>query len=176
MEKFSCGNELESRLQALEERVAQLETSIPETSSNPPLDSNAGEKFWAIEKLASEDIPNGSVIFAGISRLPSGEEVSYQWQRTTDFLRTSEWDAHFARLAAISHPIRGKIVQRLLHGPMSIHKFVEEEIVSSIGAAYHHCGELEKASWIIKEGKGIYRLDPTRIIPLLTIIAATEGH
>ena len=171
-------NSLENRFTSLEMRVDALESlvnSVP-TDSTTSKSSGTDTKFWAIEKIQEANHPQGSVLFAGVVSLPSGEAVSYQWQRTTEYFTEVDWQANIQRLSSLAHPVRGQILRRLLDAPASVQDLVTEDIVSSTGTGYHHCGELEKAGWIMKSTRSTFQLTPSRIIALLTIISAAEAH
>lgn len=162
---------IESRVLALEKRVAKLEQPIP-----APVEASAGEStMWLADTLEpSEELPEGSVIFGG--NLTIGESsYIYQWQRPTEAVTHGDWSDNLDRLAALAHPIRGDILRRLLTAPASATELVEEEIVTSTGTAYHHLSALASAGWTTKVG-GKYALRPARVVPLLTIITASEAH
>ncbi|MDK8495441.1 helix-turn-helix transcriptional regulator [Corynebacterium marquesiae] len=162
---------IESRVSALEERVAKLEQPLP-----APVEASAGEStMWLADALEpSEELPKGSVIFGG--NLTIGESsYIYQWQRPTEAVTHGDWSENLDRLAALAHPIRGDILRRLLTAPASATELVEEEIVTSTGTAYHHLSALTSAGWATKTG-GKYALRPARVVPLLTIITASEAH
>lgn len=162
---------IESRVLALEERVAKLEQPTP-----TPIEVSADEStMWLADALEpSEELPEGSVIFGG--NLTIGESsYIYQWQRPTEAVTHGDWSDNLDRLAALAHPIRGDILRRLLTAPVSATELVEEEIVTSTGTAYHHLSALTSAGWTTKTG-GKYSLRPARVIPLLTIITASEAH
>ena len=162
---------IESRVLALEKRVAKLEQPIP-----APVEASAGDStMWLADALEpSEELPEGSVIFGG--NLTIGESsYTYQWQRPTEEVTHGDWSENLDRLAALAHPIRGDILRRLLTAPASATELVEEEIVTSTGTAYHHLSALTSAGWATKTG-GKYALRPARVVPLLTIITASEAH
>lgn len=143
---------IEERLDHLEERIAALENT-------PPI-SNADN--------------SGTVSFTG--DVNSGDSHwEYEWARPVEFLTSTDWAPHFERLTALAHPVRGGILKRLLDSPATVTELVEESIVSSSGTGYHHLQALSAAGWVEKS-RGSFRITPARIIPLLTIIAATEDH
>ena len=121
-----------------------------------------------------EQLPDGSVIFGG--NINVGKRAyAYQWQRPTTFVTDEEWTENLERLSALAHPVRGEILRRLLAAPATAAELVEENIVSSTGTAYHHLSALTHAGWTTKYG-GEYAIRPARVIPLLTIITASEDH
>lgn len=158
------------RLEHLEARVAALESA--------PATSTSGD-FWVIDHIESANSPQlgtdqGSVVFGGAVTL-GGREYAYQWERSTEFLAGCEWDEYIDRIAAIAHPVRAAILRRLLSAPATVAELVEESVVSSTGTGYHHIGALHDAGWISKLD-GRYEIRPSRVIPLLTIIASGEDH
>lgn len=178
----SALNELDlmilERLEAVEARVAALESSAPcETPSSD---------FWVVDGIESlnrarkdasdgrDRTHHGSVVFGGSVSL-GGREYTYQWERTTDYLTGHAWDEYVERIGAITHPVRGAILRRLLSAPATVAELVEESVVSSTGTGYHHIGALHDTGWIAKLD-GRYEVRPSRVIPLLTIIASGEDH
>lgn len=161
---------IEERLAALEARVEELENAQPAPSEPSAL--------WVVEALQNqrEQLPQGSVIFGG-DLDAAGANYAYQWQRPTDALMDVDfWTDSFERLSALAHPVRGAILRRLLQSSAQVNDFIEEELVTSTSTAYHHLSALTQAGWIKKSGSGIYDIAPKRVIPLLTIISASEDH
>lgn len=149
--------DIEKRLEHLEARIAALENIPPVFRSDSSSDSSLG-----------------FVSFAG--DVGSGEtHWEYQWSRPAEFLTSTDWAPHFERLTALAHPVRGEILKYLLGSSATVTDLVEKSIVSSSGTGYHHLQALSAAGWVEKS-KGRFRIAPARIVPLLTIIAATEDH
>lgn len=171
--------ELRERLEALEARVAALESAAPRDTST--------RDFWVVDGIetAHQARSNtdageprgtclGSVVFAG-SVSVGGRKYSYQWERSAEYLTSHAWDEYVERIAAITHPVRGAILRRLLSAPATVAELVEESVVSSTGTGYHHVGALQDTGWIVKLD-GRYEVRPSRVVPLLTIIASGEDH
>lgn len=169
--------DLVARLRAVEERLDALEARDPKPDPDACGPDAGG--VWLADELARStgevDAPDGSVIFAGHVNV-GGQEYRYQWRRPTHLLLDGAWDENLERLAALAHPARGAVLRRLLHAPATAAELVEEEVVSSTGTAYHHLGALQAAGWTAKDGHGRHSVRPARIIPLLTIITASEAH
>ena len=171
---------VEARLAELEARVAALEgrASAEHTDPTSRTSTQATTEdsiYWLVDALApNEQLPDGSVIFGG--NINVGKRAyAYQWQRPTTFVTDEEWTENLERLSALAHPVRGEILRRLLAAPATAAELVEEDIVSSTGTAYHHLSALTHAGWTTKSG-GEYAIRPPRVIPLLTIITASEDH
>lgn len=160
----------EERLAAVEARVEALENAASE-----PSEANG---FWVVDTLHKQrdQLPEGSVIFGG-DLDAAGGHYSYQWQRPIEVLTDADqWADSFERLSALTHPLRGAILRRLLQSSAQVSDLIAEELVTSTSTAYHHLNALSQAGWIKKSGSGTYEIAPTRIIPLLTIISASEDH
>lgn len=151
---------IERRLAELESRVIALESL---TSAGP---SQAAPLLY--------DEAAGTVSFGGHAALSIGE-VEYDWHRPSEFLRQEAFDSSLERVAALAHPVRHAIMQQLLIASTSVHELVRLGIVSSTGTAYHHISALQVAGWVRKKD-GVLSIPPSRIIPLLTIVAAGEDH
>lgn len=165
--------QLEARLAGLEARVEALEG---QHTATPPPATTSASPYWLVEALKEgPDIPDGSVIFGGSISIGT-REYTYQWQRPTHFLTDEGWEDNIKRLSAVAHPTRAEILRRLLIAPATVNELVDEELVSSTGTAYHHLNELVSTGWIAKAKAGSYEVRPTRVVALLSIIAASEAH
>lgn len=144
--------ELLDRVRALEERVDALEgaTSSPDGSE-----------------------ATGSVCYRGEVNI-GGATYIYEWERPTGHLTDAPWDEAMTYLAATAHPVRGRILQHLLHHPASVAELVEAGIVTSTGTGYHHLSALQSAGWIQKDSRGHHSIRPKRVVALLAIILAME--
>lgn len=148
--------EFEHRLRAIEARLSVLESPAAEPTPKPGVED--------------------SVLFAGDVTYGGGLRARYRWHRPAGALTAMSWDANLERLAALAHPLRGAILRRLFQSPATAAELVEEGIAGSTGAAYHHLGALHSGGWITREPGGRHFLRTARVIPLLSIIAATEEH
>ncbi|MDO5511876.1 helix-turn-helix transcriptional regulator [Corynebacterium sp.] len=153
--------EIDARLTAIEQRLAALEGA--------PTDRTLSGDLWVLDNI------DDSVIFAGDVHTGAGV-AKYQWHRPTELLLDTDWAPHLERLAALAHPVRGAILRRLLDAPATVTELVDDALVTSTGTAYHHLGALQAGGWISKGAGGRWSVRTTRVIPLLTIIAATEDH
>lgn len=161
-----------SRLDALEARVAALESALAGSSDTPSRDMDLPDLPTAMRAL--EGCDNGAVAFGGSVTTDSGT-YDYQWARPTEWVSAHDWSEQIERLAALAHPVRGEILRHLLAAPATAADLVAAEVVTSTGTAYHHLNALHAAGWVDKE-HGAFVLRPARVIPLMTIITATEAH
>ena len=156
----SEASETTARIAALEERVAALEAHLSDSPSHLPI---------------GYDSPvDGGVTLQGNVALRTGN-YEYQWTRPTRWITDDPWDGQIERIAALAHPVRGEMVRHLLSEPATAADLVEADIVSSTGTAYHHLKELQSAGWVSKSA-GAYEIPPARVIPLMTIMIASEAH
>lgn len=156
----SMVEELLKRIQGLEGRVNTLET----LSNNAP--SPCAE-------TAENPGTEGTVSYRG--KVTLGEATyAYEWERPTSHLTGRSWDQAMKQLGATAHPVRGRILQHLLHQPATVSELVDADIVSSTGTGYHHLAALQSAGWIQKDSHGQHSIKPTRVVALLAIILAME--
>ncbi|QTH58992.1 winged helix-turn-helix transcriptional regulator [Corynebacterium hindlerae] len=141
--------EIEAKLAELEERIAKLEQQSPPTYEG------------------------GIVSFQGDVTVGS-RQYSYKWARPTQFLTDEIFHSAMERVSALAHPIRHALLRRLLDAPAPVTELVAEGLASS-GAAYHHLTALQAAGWVRKRDN-LFEIPPARVVPLLTIIAASEDH
>ncbi|AWB83854.1 ArsR/SmtB family transcription factor [Corynebacterium liangguodongii] len=157
-----------ARIADLERRVARLEAHTHPTGQQPPA-------FVLTEAIKrNDDLADGAVTFGGVVDTGLGH-YEYEWARPTHWVTDSPWENEIERLSALAHPLRGEILRRLLASPASVPELVAEGIVSSAGTAYHHMNALHAAGWVAKRDGG-YTIPPGRIVPLMTIITASEAH
>ena len=161
-----------SRLDALEARVAALESALAGSSDTPSRDMDLPDLPTAMRAL--EGCDNGAVAFGGSVTTDSGT-YDYQWARPTEWVSAHDWSEQIERLAALAHPVRGEILRHLLAAPATAADLVAAEVVTSTGTAYHHLNALQAAGWVDKE-HGAFVLRPARVIPLMAIITAAEAH
>lgn len=173
--------DLADRVAELEARVARLEGAAGPAgpagteAAEPARDADDPDLLpWAVRGLREHSpLPGGSVLYAGDVRV-GGASYSYQWERETAYLTEGDWDDAAERLAAVAHPVRTRILRRLLEAPATAAELVEEGAVSSTGAAYHHLGALHAAGWTGKSPAGAHHVRPARVVALLTLILATD--
>ena len=144
--------ELLKRIQALEDRVDKLDGDTP-----PPATPGAG----------------GFVSYRGEVNIGDAT-YTYEWERPTGHLTDAPWEEAMTHLAATAHPVRGRILQHLLHHPASVAELMEAGIVTSTGTGYHHIAALQSAGWIQKDSRGHHSIRPKRVVALLAIILAME--
>ncbi|WIM69554.1 ArsR/SmtB family transcription factor [Corynebacterium suedekumii] len=183
--------DVHARLAAVEARLDALESALeaaptqstptpgttePASPTRPGAPTGDADALWLLDELPRRgDFPDGSVIFAGDVSI-GGRRAVYQWHRPTHVLVDEPWDDNLDRLAALAHPVRGAILRRLLCAPATVTELVDEHVVSSTGTAYHHLGALQAGGWVAKESGGRHSVRSARVVPLLTIIAASEDH
>lgn len=181
---------IQDSIDALGERVDKLESGRRDAEAATAvegvesvdlnaLDAEAfeeGEPTWLTDRLLKERgswDPHGAVAFGGVARQLGGVEEgeAKQWTCMNSEILKRDWEECVERLAAIAHPARVKILQRLLFSPASVQELVEENLVTR-GPAYHHLKLLVRAGWVQRHNDGNYRIRATRAIALLSIMAA----
>lgn len=185
---------LEDRMDRMEQRfegvLARLESAAGEPSApsgagggpassdavDPaadPADPTASDRFWALNALKSHLPAPGGVVYAGAVDLPIGH-IEYQWGRPTDPLLRADWADRAERVAALGHPLRLSLLQKLLESECTVAQLVDELDLASTGVAYHHLHQLQSAGWVTSPARGTWSVPPTRVVPLLAIITALE--
>ncbi|MFD2349709.1 ArsR/SmtB family transcription factor [Nonomuraea ferruginea] len=77
-----------------------------------------------------------------------------------------------AVLAAAGHPARLRILQLLVRGPRPAAELQTELSPASQGQLYHHLKTLSSAGLVEQPERGVYRVPPSAIFPVLAMIAA----
>ncbi|MCG7308939.1 helix-turn-helix domain-containing protein [Brachybacterium sp. ACRRE] len=143
------------------------------SATTDPADPTASDRFWALNALKSQLPAPGGVVYAGAVDLPIGH-VEYQWGRPTDPLLRADWADRAERVAALGHPLRLSLLQKLLESECTVAQLVDELDLASTGVAYHHLHQLQAAGWVTSPARGTWSVPPTRVVPLLAIITALE--
>ncbi|MFI6458097.1 ArsR/SmtB family transcription factor [Streptosporangium amethystogenes] len=77
-----------------------------------------------------------------------------------------------AVLAAAGHPARFEILQSLVVGPKPVADLQAELALASPGQLYHHLKTLASAGLVEQPERGVYRVPPHAIFPVLALAAA----
>ena len=111
------------------------------------------------------------MVFGGTVTAAKGE-VAWQWGVDSGRLLDQDW-AHAAPiLDALSHPVRLRLLQQVLNGVSSTADLAEDPSLGTTGQLHHHLRALVAAGWLQSTGRGHWAVAPTRVIPLLVVIAA----
>ncbi|GII91610.1 ArsR/SmtB family transcription factor [Sinosporangium siamense] len=144
---------LEEQLQALEARVAALEATA---------------RGQAVKPTAPDD--SGVVGYGGEVKI-AGYEWSWQMYRSPSALLSVPAGPLAAVLAAAGHPARFQILRILLKGPLPVTELQDELGLSSPGQIYHHLKTLTAAGFVDQPERGVYRVQPKAIMPVLALAA-----
>ncbi|SHN74811.1 Helix-turn-helix domain-containing protein [Cryptosporangium aurantiacum] len=157
---------LERRLDALTARLtsAPAETSVP-----------AGT-FWALDGLKQRVDAEGAgaVLFTGTVGLPTGEHYDWQYGTPVEGLFGADWSAWADRLAALGHPVRLRLLHRILGGVRTTAELAADEELGTTGQLYHHLRHLVSAGWLQSEARGRYAVPGDRVVPLLVILSGVR--
>ncbi|MEU8826542.1 helix-turn-helix domain-containing protein [Streptomyces sp. NPDC048636] len=165
-----ASDSLQRRIDALEERVARLE-SAPDA----PRDTRSTsweDTFWALEGLRRRLTGRGEVLFTGSLELPTGERYEWQQGALTDGLLAADWAEHAASYAALGHPVRLTLLRAVLRGTRSAAELQEVAGLNTTGQLYHHLKQLTATGWLQAEGRGHYHVPAGRVVPLLVLVSA----
>lgn len=175
-------DEIERRLNTLEQAVARLQGELASSAANASgttgrdsaeeaRSGGTDDRFWMLEELKRQ-VPQGAVGFAGHVDAAAGR-AEWQWARTTDDLLEAEWDDAATPLAALGHPVRLRLLHLVLSGVTSTSELAEAEGLGTTGQLHHHLRTLVSGGWLTSTGRGRYGVPPARVVPLLVIIATT---
>jgi DNA-binding transcriptional ArsR family regulator len=158
---------LEDRVTALEQALQALTTSpAPRAGDNPAADPG----LWLLQELGRHH-PADAVVFGGTANAPEGP-IAWQWAVPTDQLREQDWEPAAGVLDALSHPVRLRLLQRVLNGTATTAELAEDETLGTTGQLHHHLRALVAAGWLTSTGRGRWSIPGQRVIPLLVVIVA----
>lgn len=162
--------DLDARLRAVEARLG-IEPAAGEPPSGP---ADAGV-YWVLQGLREQlaGVEGGGVVLAGTVDTAAGRA---EWQYGLDtqaLLALDEGAAGIAaaRLAALGHPVRLRLLLAVLNGHTSPAALAELAGMGTTGQVYHHVRTLTGAGWLRSSGRGQVQVPAERIVPLLVAIA-----
>lgn len=187
-------DDLEARVQRLEAAVFARGGAPDHADATTPVDRRTDhdgaddDTFWALRGLEDRtaELEHGAVLFTGSVTVAAGP-VQWQYARTTDDLlaiadqhatdeqaSTERLARATSRLAAISSPVRLRLLLAVTSGTTTLTELGELDGIGTTGQVYHHVRVLTAAGWLQSAGRGRVAVPATRIIPLLTALAAME--
>jgi hypothetical protein len=160
--------------ESLEDRVAALEQALQALTQLPAVPASDGSPtapgLWLLHELSRRH-PTDAVVFGGTATAPEGP-VAWQWGVPSDQVREQDWEPAAAVLDALSHPVRLRLLQRVLNGTATTAELAEDESLGTTGQLHHHLRALVAAGWLTSTGRGHWSIPGPRVIPLLVVIVA----
>ncbi|MET7769608.1 winged helix-turn-helix domain-containing protein [Nocardia sp. NPDC005366] len=167
--------DLEGRVAALERRIAVLEAG---RTTAPDGKAESGEELWAVNRLRAEfadsGVTNGGVLVTGSGRLPAGDQYAWQMGFTTDDLLLDDADGAAECLAALSSPVRLRLLRAILAGRRTASELAELDGVGTSAQIYHHLRQLAAVGWLQTAGRGRFDVPQGRVVPLLVALASAR--
>ncbi len=157
---------LEERVEALEQAVANLTAAGAAREGEADTD----RQFWLLQEL-KERYPAATVIFGGTADTAHGP-VAWQWGAPTEQVTEQDWGPAASVLDALSHPVRLRLLQRVLTGTTTTAELAEDETLGTTGQLHHHLRALVAAGWLTSTGRGRWSIPAPRVIPLLVVVVA----
>ncbi|MFC6634880.1 ArsR/SmtB family transcription factor [Microbulbifer taiwanensis] len=173
MEKKTIWKELE----LLRRRVEVLESGRPAAmlSGDSESETVGADRLWLLAGLRQQLEAPGGVAFGGLVDLPDGTHYEWQWGEKLKDRLSADWREAAVPLEALGHPVRLSILHSVLSGSGDIASLTELPELGTRGQLYHHLKSLENGGWIQPLRRGIYGVPAERIVPLLTVLAATSS-
>src|SRR5690606_18106539 len=81
----------------------------------------------------------------------------------------ADWTEEADVLVALGHPVRLRLLQRVLGGATTVAELVDTDGVGTSGQVYHHLRQLTAAGWLRALGGGRYEVPVARVVPLLAV-------
>jgi hypothetical protein len=172
--------QLEERLARLEERVARLERPgtgaerhfVAAREPGEDGDADPGEVFWALRGL--KERVGDAVLFTGSVTLPDGQHYEWQQGHHSAALLADDWSQNADAISALAHPVRLLLLREILSGAHTTAELAADERLGTTGQLYHHLRQLVAAGWLRTTARGRYAVPGERVVPILTILAATR--
>ncbi|HEY2203487.1 MAG TPA: helix-turn-helix domain-containing protein [Pseudonocardia sp.] len=163
----------DQRLAELESRVAALEAAGAVAGGAAPAAGPPAEAVAERSADAPGERPDGAgeVGYDGLATLHG--EVRWTIRYTPGGVLELDEAPGAAVLAALGHPVRLRMVRRLLTGPATAPQLQEAAELSSTGQLYHHLRALGSARVVEQDGQRRYRVPATGVVPLLVLLLAS---
>ncbi|MFG1945452.1 ArsR/SmtB family transcription factor [Nonomuraea sp. NPDC048826] len=142
----------------IEERVAALEARVAALEGTPAEPGGDGEE-------------TGKLVYGGHATF-GDRRVTWEMARPPGWLVEQPPGPLAAVLAAAGHPARLRILQLLAQGPRAVADLQSELSSASQGQLYHHLKTLGSAGLVEQPERGVYRVTPPAIFPVLAMLAA----
>jgi DNA-binding transcriptional ArsR family regulator len=162
---------------ALDERLRAVEARLgigPDADGESTVTEPDPDTFWVLTGLRARlaGVEGGGITYAGAVETPGG---SAEWQyglATETLLELDEGtiEAAAARLAALGHPVRLRLLSAVLHGQTSPAVLADLEGMGTTGQVYHHVRALTAAGWLRSAGRSRVEIPSERIVPLLVAL------
>lgn len=156
--------DVEDRLAALEQAVERL------TRVRAAQDEAGSPDLWVVDGVR-ERHPGGAVVFGGTAAVGKGDVV-WQWGSDTETLREADWSSAAGVFDALGHPVRLRLLQRVLNGTVTTHDLALDEALGTTGQLHHHLRALVAAGWLQSVGRGTWTVPAPRVVPLLVVLSA----
>ncbi|MYT92634.1 helix-turn-helix domain-containing protein [Streptomyces sp. SID8359] len=157
-------------------RISELEERVRGSTPEPGADVASIEAQGALPGLRErlEEAARRGVVFAGSVAGPDGEPVEWERSEATESVLGSDWSETAETLGALGHPVRLRLIQALAEGRTAVTELMELEGLGTTGQIYHHLRQLVSAGWLETAGGGRYRIPPSRLVPLLVVVAGAR--
>ncbi len=156
--------DLEARVAALEDALALLTRAPAPTTQDEALD------LWLVDAVRARH-PGGAVAFGGTVAVGKGEVV-WQWGTDAELLREADWSSAAGVLDALAHPVRLRLLQRVLNGTVTTADLALDDAMGTTGQLHHHLRALVAAGWLQSVGRGTWTIPAPRVVPLLVVVSA----
>jgi hypothetical protein len=160
---------LEQRVEALEQALARFTAPVAASKTS---ESQEGPALWLLQELRDR-YPMAAVIFGGTADTGNGP-VAWQWGLPTGQVMEQDWEPAASVLDALSHPVRLRLLQRVLSGTSTTAELAADETLGTTGQLHHHLRALVAAGWLTSTGRGRWSIPAPRVIPLLVVVVAAS--
>lgn len=150
--------------------MAAASAASPRSNTTDDKSTDLADTFWALSELQRREPTPGAVMIVGSVTLPTGGTAAWQMGAPTEELLADDWEQAAARLDALAHPVRLRILKEVLGGRSTAKELSESESVGSQGQVYHHLRALTSTGWLRSLAGGRHEVPAERIVPMLTAV------
>lgn len=158
---------LTARLDARDARAADAPATADDDTDSRGLD------LWLLDALDAR-LPEGAISYGGVATVDEGP-IRWQWTVPSGPLLADDWSQSTDRIAALSHPVRLRLLQRVLAGTTKTADLGDDPDLGTTGQLHHHLRILVSAGWLQTRRRGHYHVPRERVVPLLVVLAAATS-
>lgn len=152
---------IEELVADLAARVARLEAREPQ----PP------QPLQTVLDRNLEPPEQGRVVYSGLGPW-ADHAVVWQMERAWDDIVDHEPESIARTFAALSSPVRVRIIGALVDGPAPTAALAERIDAGTSGQLFHHLRDLLAAGLVHQPQRGVYALRAQHVLPLLATMSA----
>lgn len=168
---------LEVRLSAVEQRTPKKNTPVNQTATEPGAESPELVVLSLLEQKGRAPVAafgvSGRLLVGGQVQAGARRYADVRFADVAESLR-ADADTLTQLLGAIASAPRLTILRRLISSDATRSDLLGELRGTSPGQLYHHVRALETAGLLVQPSRGVFRIRPERVVPLISLLSVAR--